>query len=244
MINKSVPEIQVLVISLENSFKRRAVVTHQLNQTTWAWRFLDAIRGATLSKLPPEYRPKKVNRLLGHELTASELGCFLSHKKAWQVCVDTNIPTIILEDDFQLLPNFEAMIQFLMSHFEKWEMVRLHGLFEVPQKPILTEFDLSLLQNQGDAVGATAYLVKPVTAQKLIQESDEIYQPLDHFLEHQKKHGIVFLSVKPYPVGITGAESTIQDRPGRNPILGIAKIKRSFYRILDRWFTKKPWFPK
>lgn len=101
-----------------------------------------------------------------------------------------------------------------------------------------------MVRNIGDAVGATAYMIKPSAAKKLIEAASDIYEPLDHFLEHRQKHHLEFLAISPYPVDITGVQTTIADRPDRLPIRGLAKLKRSICRILDRRFSKNPWFPK
>jgi glycosyl transferase family 25 len=177
-------------------------------------------------------------------LTPNELGCFLSHKKAWQDCVDNHIPTIIFEDDFCLLPHFEKAIHFLMNESTNWEAVRLQGLSDVPQEQIQSNGEFALVRNIGDAVGATAYLLKPSAAKILIDAASDIYEPLDHFLEHRQKHHLEFLVISPYPVDITGVETTIADRPGRLPIRGWDKTKRSILRAFDRWLSKNPWFPK
>lgn len=237
-------KIQGLVISLAGSDGRQQKVKSELDKTNLQWRFLDAVRGSALTQNPKEYQPSKVKNLLGFELTPNELGCFLSHKKAWQECVDKNIPTIIFEDDFCLLPHFEQAIDFLLNTPTHWNAVRLQGLSNVPQEQIQGNEEFSLVRNIGDAVGATAYLLKPSAAQTLIDASSDIYEPLDHFLEHHQKHHLEFLAISPYPVDITGVETTIMDRPGRLPIRGWGKTKRSILRTLDRWFSKNPWFPK
>ena len=237
-------DIQVLVISLAGSDARQQKVRAELDKTSLNWRFLDAIRGSALTSAPKEYKPTKVKNLLGFELTPNELGCFLSHKKSWQECVDKNIPTIVFEDDFFLLPHFEKAIDFLMNDCGRWNAVRLQGLSDVPQEVIQTNGDISLVRNIGDAVGATAYLLKPEAARILLEASTDIYEPLDHFLEHHQKHNLEFLAISPYPVDITGVQTTIADRPGRLPIRGWAKAKRSILRALDRWFSESPWFPK
>ena len=237
-------DIQVLVISLAGSDARQQKVWAELDKTSLNWRFLDAVRGSALTSIPKEYKPTKVKNLLGFELTPNELGCFLSHKKAWQECVDKNIPTIVFEDDFFLLSHFEKAIAFLMDDCSNWNAVRLQGLSEVPQEIIQTNGDISLVRNIGDAVGATAYLLKPEAAKILLEASNDIYEPLDHFLEHHQKHHLEFLALSPYPVDITGVQTTIADRPGRLPIRGWAKSKRSILRTLDRWFSESPWFPK
>lgn len=236
--------IQILVISLAGSVERQKKVQSELDKTKFTWRFLDAVRGSALETPPVEYKADKVKMLLGFELTPNELGCFLSHKKAWQECVDKNVMTIIFEDDFFLLPHFDKVVQFLSDSSESWDAVRLQGLSNVQQELIQDVGEFSLVRNIGDAVGATAYIIKPHVAKKLIEASSDIYEPLDHFLEHQQKHQLGFLAINPYPVDITGVETTIADRPGREPIKGLAKKRRSILRVLDRWFSKNPWFPK
>ena len=235
--------IQALVISLAGSHERQEKVRSELGKTNLKWRFMDAIRGSTLTQTPREYNAAKVKRLLGFELTPNEIGCFLSHKKAWQECLASNIPTLIFEDDFYLLPHFERSIDLLINRFENWSAIRLQGLHAVRQELIETVEGVDLVRNIGDAVGATAYLIKPDVAKRLIEASEEMYEPLDHFLEHSQKHHISFLAIRPYPVGITGVPSTIADRPGRTPIKGLLKIRRSVSRMIDRYCSKNPWFP-
>ena len=238
------PDIQLLVISLAGSDARQKKVKSELDKTPFPWRFLDAVKGSALKITPREYNSAKVKKLLGFELTPNELGCFLSHKKAWQECVNVNQPTIVFEDDFYLLPDFKKTIHFLMNVCTDWEAVRLQGLSSVPQEEIFKSDGMSMVRNIGDAVGATAYMIKPSAAKKLIEAASDIYEPLDHFLEHRQKHHLEFLAISPYPVDITGVQTTIADRSDRLPIRGLAKLKRSLCRILDRRFSKNPWFPK
>lgn len=238
--------MQILVISLKESTERRQFVSEQFKKAALSipWQFLDAVRGSALTETPKEYKVEKTRRLLGYELTPSELGCFLSHKKAWQICVNTQTTTVILEDDFLLLPHFLETMQFLSKHTNRWGMVRLNSLYPMKYSVLLQGERCALVQNHGDAVGSAAYIITPEFAQRLLHASADIYEPVDHFLEHFKKHQTPFLAVHPYPIGISGAESTIQDRPGRMPIVGFAKIKRSLYRAWDRMVSPNPWFPK
>jgi glycosyl transferase family 25 len=135
-------------------------------------------------------------------------------------------------------------LSVLLNEVADWSFVRLQGLYEVPFKRVLEQSGCTLVKNQGDAVGATAYLLKPQVAAQLLQHSVDIYEPVDHFLEHYQKHGIEFLAIRPYPVDITRAKSTIADRSERMPIKGLQKYIRSIARALDRAFGKQPWFPK
>ncbi|MBT8518949.1 glycosyltransferase family 25 protein [Polynucleobacter paneuropaeus] len=237
-------EIQILVISLQRSPDRREKVRQELSKINLPWEFLDAVDGSQMSISPAEYKVDKVKRLQGYALTANEIGCYLSHKKAWQRCVDQNLPTLILEDDFTLAADFENDLKTLLENSDRWDLLRLQGLYEVPYTKVGQVGNMIIAKNQGDAVGATGYLVKPVIAQRLIDASHEIYEPVDHFLEHHQKHHLDFLAIRPYLIDITRVKSTIDDRSEREPIKGLAKRIRSVYRAIDRIFSDDPWFPK
>ena len=100
-----------------------------------------------------------------------------------------------------------------------------------------------IAENQSDALGCTAYLVKPSAAQKLIDHAAFIYEPIDHYIEHRSKHGLSFIAVRPYPSDISQTPTTVY-RPDRTPTRGLKKIRRSIDRWLDRTFSKDPWFPR
>jgi len=237
-------KLQILVISLQRSSDRREKASQELLKISLPWEFLDAVDGSLISESPAEYKAKKVKRLQGYPLTPNEIGCYLSHKKAWQRCVESNLPTLILEDDFILCDEFQSKLVALLKNADQWDFLRLQGLYDVPYKLRSQINEFAIAENLGDAVGATAYLVKPAIAKKLIGASQEIYEPVDHFLEHRKKHHLEFLTVRPYLIDITKAKSTIDDRSEREPIKGLAKRIRSVNRMLDRMISKDPWFPK
>lgn len=239
--------LQVFVISLKHSKDRRAKVAIEMAKTQLDWSFLDAVDGSKLDLATIAYDAAKVKRLLGFELTPKEIGCYLSHMKAWQACVTNNQPTLIFEDDFVVQPHLEAALNTLLADPQAWEIVRLQALCDSPDSVVADFGAYRLVRNAEDPLGATAYLVQPSSARRLIQHSVEIYEPLDHFIEHHEKHGMRMLAIKPYPVEVvdpTRATSTISDRPDRRPIHGWKKFKRSLNRLLDRFFSANPWFPK
>jgi glycosyl transferase family 25 len=86
--------------------------------------------------------------------------------------------------------------------------------------------------------------LNPRAAKILLENTGDIYEPVDHYLEHFKKHGLRCLAAKPYPVELAHTKSTITDRPGRKPVKGLQKYIRSIYRFLDRKLSPSPWFPK
>jgi len=235
--------LQTLVISMLRSPDRRQRASEELAKTTIDWQFLDAVDGKLLEFPIPEYDAKKVERLLGFSLMAGEVGAFLSHKKAWQACIDQNKPTLIFEDDFILFPQFEKTIDYLLNEYTEWNLVRLQALEDSPFNVIKDVGTWVIAKNQIDALGCTAYLVKPAAALKLIEGARSIYEPIDHYIEHKAVHGLSFLAVRPYPSGISRTPTTVY-RPERTPTRGWKKMRRSIYRWIDRTFSPHPWFPR
>ena len=234
----------IIVISLKRSETRRVQFTALLEPSDLDWEILDAIDGLGLQSTPPEYHEKKVIRLLGFPLSASEIGCFLSHRLAWARCAEKDRPTLILEDDFTFAPHFYESLPKVMASYQDWDILRLQGIVETSDSTLLEHPNFRIVENHGDPLGATAYILKPSAAKKLINSSQEIYEPLDHFLEHRQKHSLKIAAIKPYPVIIKGGYSTILDRPERKAIHGIRKLLRSLARWMDRLTNPNPWFPK
>ncbi|QWE00710.1 glycosyltransferase family 25 protein [Polynucleobacter sp. JS-Mosq-20-D10] len=248
VISKSIMEnilpIQIFVISLERSVDRRKRVEEQLNKTNIQWNFLDAVDGYALPQMPSSYQKLKVKRLQGYELTPGEIGCFLSHIKAWELCLKNNMTTLVFEDDFLVGENLEVVIEDLLSIADHWSLVRLSGIYETKHQILINRPSYGLVKNLGEPCGTAAYMIQPAAAKILLQSAADIYEPVDHFLEHYSKHGLHCLAAKPYPIGLAHTKSTITDRPGRLPVKGLRKTIRSIYRFIDRQISPSPWFPK
>lgn len=236
--------ILVRVISLERSTERRERVRRELKNFSHEWTFLNAVDGFALKALPKSYDQAKVRRLQGHDLTLGEIGCYLSHLSAWQQCVQENKPMLVFEDDFVLGPETEAIIEDLMACRNLWGVVRLSGIHETQDSTVKENQLYKLAINHGDPCGTACYLIQPEAAQTLINHSVEIYEAVDHFMEHFSKHGVRIYAAKPYPIGLSHSKSTIVDRSDKQPIKGVKKLLRSIYRSWDRLTSSNPWFPK
>lgn len=211
------------------------------------WDFIDAIDGGSLDISQVAYNAKKVRKLLGFELTPKEIGCYLSHMECWRACVRKKQITLIFEDDFIVEPIFGEVLEKIMQCNVSWDIVRLQALVDSSFQVVADFENFKLVKNKTDPLGATAYLVNPRSAQALLENSKEIYEPLDHYIEHVEKHGMIMTAIYPYPVTVfdkTRSTSTITDRPERMTIQGVKKFYRSLMRVWDRHFSKNPWFPK
>ena len=101
----------IVVHLLRHRMRRRRLAPllkkYDFNQVQW----LEAVDGQTLDPTPPyplnktrvSPWPNWVDPYSRRALTLGEIGCALSHVKAWQAVVRNNEPTLILEDD--AIPN-------------------------------------------------------------------------------------------------------------------------------------------
>lgn len=236
--------ILVRVISLERSTDRRERVQRELKNFSLEWAFLNAVDGFALKALPKSYDQVKVRRLQGHDLTPGEIGCYLSHLSAWEQCVQENKPMLVFEDDFVLGSETEAIITDLMACRNLWGVVRLSGIHETQDSIVKENHLYRLAINHGDSCGTACYLIQPEAAQTLIDHSVEIYEAVDHFMEHFSKHDVRIYAAKPYPIGLSHSKSTIVDRSDKQPVKGAKKLLRSMYRAWDRLTSSNPWFPR
>ena len=234
--------MKIYVISLKDSVGRRNAVKIQLDRVKCDWDFIDAVDGRKFSSTPPEYNPSKVRRLLGFEMTSSELGCFLSHKKIWHLISQNKNGAVILEDDFVITKDFESTVLNILRGTQNLDFLRLQGLANVENKTIEIYEDVRLSELFEDPLGSSAYYISPTCASHFIKRTTEIFEPLDHFLANTRWHGIKSLALLPYPIAVSEDPSTIIDRGDRKPIRGYRKMMRSLFRFIDRITSRDPWF--
>lgn len=233
--------LSILVISLLGDDVRRAHMSKQLDGLGVKWEFVDGVVGKNLTKYPAEYQSQKRINHYCFDMSAGEIGCFLSHRKVWQECVRRNEICMVLEDDVELLPHFMQNLQTVLSIQNEWDIFRLHsGGYRAP---VLREVvnSLQILENLIDPGSAAAFLIKPEAALKLLEFSSKFYMAVDDFIESRWLHNLCILASDPYLIkaGIWDATSysTINDRS--SPKLSISqKIVRELVRIptgLHRW---------
>ncbi|MEY4724182.1 MAG: hypothetical protein RL043_331 [Pseudomonadota bacterium] len=231
-------QYKTLVISLVEQTVRRERMTQQLNQAGCDWEFVDGINGASLGAYPPEYDRQKRLAYYGYDLSWGELGCLMSHRKAWRRVVDLNQTCLVLEDDVTLLPNLERAL-FVAKKLEAyWDLFRLHSGQDKRPVQLAKLNGFTIFENLDDPGSAAAFLIKPAAAKKLLETSSPFFMMNDDFVEARFLHGQRILALRPYPFEAGWGDSTINDR--RSPRMGpLARLRREFYRVpfgLRRWW--------
>lgn len=112
-----------------------------------------------------------------------EIGCFDSHYRLWQRCVDLNEPILIFEDDVTISRkfynvNWEDVLSVAFSHTKK--MIKYQHFLDSPTgEPKAEDYYQSSMPGNG------GYAIKPHAAKILVDEYKNSYLPADNAINQQ-----------------------------------------------------------
>ena len=125
------PEIAVYVINLDRSADRLAHMTAQLDSIGLEFERIPAVEGAHLQldgncgdefSIDFDYWRKYHHR----NVTASEIGCYLSHIKALETFLASSLSfALILEDDAEIAPDLVEVLHAIAVRAAEWDLVKL-----------------------------------------------------------------------------------------------------------------------
>lgn len=106
--------LNIYIVSLKQDVEKRSTISKKLEEFGLKFRFIDAVHGKEISDdVLSSLRNKSVGGILerGYSATAGEIGCTLSHQKAYQKLLDSNLNwACVLEDDVILDESFKTFI--------------------------------------------------------------------------------------------------------------------------------------
>ena len=181
-------DISGFVITLERAVERRPQRDWILANTPFACEPLSAVDGAAMteSDVAKIYQRQIHSPRYPHALRRGEIGCFLSHRKAWQEIVDRELDAaVILEDDV----TFEAdklrqAIDFLQTCMQPNDYIQFQVRELENNYPALVQAGQhSIVQPRPVILRTTAQLVTREAAKRLLDVTQQIDRPVDTFLQ-------------------------------------------------------------
>ncbi len=225
--------MQAFVINLDAATERWAFVENSFTHSRLQLQRVPAIDIKELTFPHPDYSEKLYRLFHGRTPNRRELACYLSHLKALGIFLETGEShAIIGEDDIVLRPDLDLVLEAVLRHAHRWNIVRLSALGT--GHPICIarlHRDYSLCVNMGRLKGSGAYLVDRRAAETLRKKLLPMRLPYDHALDREWLWGLRAVSIHPFPVSQTenDFDSTVQ--PGTWP-----KLSRP-----RRWLTTYPY---
>ncbi|WP_170419122.1 glycosyltransferase family 25 protein [Ruegeria arenilitoris] len=127
-------------------------------------------------------------------LTPSEVGCFESHRRIWQKCVDLNLNAVAaFEDDVELSSEAARVIRKLLSCPEKYDYVKLDYSPRKRRFGAAEEFcGVSVRPIQEMISSAGAYVLSNAGCRKLLTWSREYSDHLDDFITMPRSNWRMF----------------------------------------------------
>ena len=212
-------QLLTLVINLDRAVERLARISSALASLGIAWQRLPAVDG---SRLSPAQRQagldeREFQRRRGMPSVPGELGCYLSHVEAMRRLLDSDAScALVLEDDVVPGPELMAVVQALMSHPDRWDMVKLSAVHSgSPVRVLKLTADCWLAVMFSSCRGSSAYLVNRDAARSYLERLLPMTVQVDHVLDQGWRFGIkVRLATPPPALHDQTVASTIAQAPG------------------------------
>lgn len=117
---------KAVVVNLPKHEARFEGVKQQLDEAGVKFERIGAVVGKQLS---PEERRSNVTALARVLITPGMMGCFLSHRRCWERCVELNEDLLVFEDDILLEPEFSKRVCAAMDDLpEDWDVMLIGAL--------------------------------------------------------------------------------------------------------------------
>ena len=212
-----------LVINLDDSTQRLQSVDAQLKQQGIAYERVPAFDGRKMHPSACElYNEKKAIAYMGRSLLGGEIGCYLSHLNCAKKFLESNAPyALVLEDDVQINCKLKQVIESFLQYAENeknqdWDLINI-GAKELKISTEMKEFSdgekqFELHRAHYFPMTTTGLLWSRKGAQKFIENSDEIFAPVDNYFRYALTRSNTGLAFSPPLVKTTGAESEIDSK--------------------------------
>ena len=159
------------IINLPNEKSRRDFMETQMKVLDIDHILIPAVKVSDISK--SDY----ISDGMGWErpLRKTELACFMSHKRAWNLAALSNTHSLILEDDALLSSSCKEIVNDVIEYTD-FDFICLETRFRRKKLigPIQKSVKSSFARLYQDRAGAAAYLLSPRGAQKLCERSSHI----------------------------------------------------------------------
>ncbi len=209
--------MRVFVISLDRSKTRRETVSASLIEAGVPFEIARAVDGrAGEHHIFPHYNEREMLQRTGKMLSVGEVGCFASHYRLWQACVELGQPIAVLEDDVVVAPDFAKALALAGREVARHQLIRLFTI-KKRRHAVLAELEppFQLIRYMRGPFGMQAYVLSPTGAQSLLDNAARWLAPVDRYLESPWLHGIDMIAMTPFRVSLGSLPSEIKVRDGK-----------------------------
>lgn len=230
-------KIECLIIHLERAHERRRHLDTILPLIKMNSHIIEAVDAENMSlEERGAYSPSIVNPHYYSKLKATEVACFLSHRKSWKYIVDNRLDAaLILEDDADIAEDLcNRSLSIALKNIKPGDFVRFPiKKRETPKRIISEQSDLLLFEPVEIKLGMVAQLMTRDAAQTFLDLTSRFDRPVDCFLQMRWVHKKRILTV--WPSGVDEISSELGGSMINHKAKGLAKVKREILRPIYRY---------
>ena len=221
----------IYIINLDTAVERKKSVEQELLKTNIPFQFISAVDKTSLNKF--KYKEKNKYK---KKLNPAEIGCYLSHIKVKKQFLESTYDfAIILEDDIQLLNNFDDVIKrainqrLTIAKKHQWDVLKLKSYGRKKLIEIKQIDQTYSLYSGGVAITTLAAIWTRKGAKSFIENSIEkekfiIEMPIDCALQQPWKYNLKIYNISPEICETKGFKSQIKPKK---------KVKSSFFKRIS-----------
>ncbi|WP_025822108.1 glycosyltransferase family 25 protein [Shewanella marina] len=238
-------QTKVFIINLDRSPERLQSIQQQLVSCRYDIEKISAVDGKFLPDLEhiEHYSVNNNKKQYFRPLTKGEIGCYLSHRAAWQAIVDQQLDfAVIVEDDVVIDSDVNLVIEQLSNINIEWDYIKLAPYRNRQSKPVFkrnyqgTELAFFHKAMPGTAAQAVSYK----GAEKLLAASTAFGRPVDTDLQHCWEKDVIILNLSPFPFKDNCEfESDISAISSRKSLTLSSKFKKQQIQIKKYFNNKK-----
>lgn len=233
-------EIEAFIIHLARAKARRRQVERILTACPVPAEIIDAVDGRALSaeEIGAVYSRKSLHApRYPFALSVGEIGCFLSHRKAWQSILDRGIAAgLVIEDDVEIDTDaLKPALRLAGQHIARHGIIQFQvRAIAKPGPVVAASGDRRLTRPVVVPLRASCTLYARAAAERLLDQTARFDRPVDAYAQLHWITGLRPCVVIPSGVGDKGDEiggTTIQAR--NVPVL--KRLRREALRPIYRY---------
>ena len=240
-------KISAFVITLDRAVDRRPHARWIESNVPLPCLTLSAVDGKAMASdaVAGIYQRQIYDPRYPHSLCRGEIGCFLSHRKAWQAIVDQKLDAaLILEDDVTFdADRLREAIDFVVGSMVAGDYIQFQVRdLDLSCPVVVGNEQHSLIQPRPAPLRTTAQIVTRAAAKRLLELTACIDRPVDAFLQLTWVTGVPIKVVQPCVVReisqqIGGSTLGGKGRPWHERLK--REILRPVYRARIRFRARK-----
>jgi GR25 family glycosyltransferase involved in LPS biosynthesis len=191
----------IYVINLAKDTARMASMAAQLSAQGLVFERVEAVVGTDITAVQRRavYSGFWFRVFHGRNATSNELGCTLSHRKAWQLMLDRGQDwAVFFEDDVLFAETFSSELFSIELATRDYDMVQFHS-FETPEYFVeqceAISFKIGLYR--GSHASAAAYILRSAGAQKMLK-GGRVWINADKWVWATALYGLTCCAIYPF----------------------------------------------